>query len=460
MTAFTYEVVTLASGLRVVLVPQNHLWGTSINLFVRVGSRDESPGEGGISHALEHMLFRGCEGLPTPHAVSLAFEDRGGTLNASTHPDFTNFSLFVPSSEVDAALDDFGRLIARPLFEGWDIEQGVLRQELLEDLDENGRDVNVEHALRLLAFPGHPLGLPVGGYLDSVSALTVDDIARWHRKYYRPDNMVLTFAGALPKRPDLERFEQHLAVCAEAALSIPCPVRRLFTAAAVKSADDIQGAMPSAVAGGGALDASTANQRSAAQAKKKLTFGLAEPEKHTHVDHSASQIDLRIAFLGPALDDADLPAVKVLLRILDDGLSTRLYRALCDGSGIAYEAFGALELYEDIGLVECGVTVEPARLSEAVDALWAVLRSLSESPPTAAERDKALRRMRWDFEALRDRPEEVASVISLRVLFGKRLDQCFDFAPLEAVTIEDLATQARRLFSPATAVCATVGRLP
>ncbi len=433
-----------------VLVPQNHLWGTSINLFVRVGSRDESPAEGGISHALEHMLFRGCEGLPTPHAVSLAFEDRGGTLNASTHPDFTNFSLFVPATEVDAALDDFGRLVARPLFEGWDIERGVLRQELLEDLDESGKDVNVEHALRLLAFPGHPLGLPVGGYLDSVSALTVEDIARWHRTYYRPDNMVLTFAGALPQRPDIARFEQHLAGCAEAARGVPCPVRRLFTATVGQGA---QAAPPRA----GAMGASAPNMTPATPTR--LDLGVDSPERHTHVDHSSSQIDLRIGFLGPGLDDADLPAVKVLLRVLDDGLSTRLYRALCDGSGIAYEAFGALELYEDVGLVECGVTVEPVRLGEAVDALWAVLRSLSASPPTAAERDKALRRMRWDFEALRDRPEEVASVISLRVLFGKRLDQCFDFAPLEAVTCEDLATQARRLFSQATAVCATVGRL-
>lgn len=396
------SVHTRPSGLRVVSHHDPGRWGVNVGVFVEVGSRHEEPAECGLSHCVEHMLFRGCEGLPDPGAVSRAFEDRGGTLNAATHPDFTSYSLSVPASELTPILELLGRLLATPIWQGLDIEQGVLRQELLEDLDEAGKDINVEHALRRAFFGKHPLGQPVGGTLETLASFDEARLASWHRSHYRLPHMVLALSGKLVGQLEdqLTAFEAHF----EAAAKV--------------------------------------TRRPAAPAE-----ALPEQASWQFVTHSQSQVDLRLALRTPGLDTPQLPALRLLNRILDDGLSSRLYRALCDGTGLAYDTFASLELMQDVGLFELGVSAEADNIEAAQRGLYQVLESLMAAPIPEHELAKAKRRQRWDLESLRDRSEDLVGLVALRIGLGLNIEDGLQPERYEQLRSEDLQEALRALLA-------------
>src|SRR5215469_3674211 len=137
-----FEVREHPRGGRVVAVPQMHLHRAHLGLYVRPGSRFESPAHSGISHFLEHMLYRGTAKLRTAHDVNLAFERIGGSLYASTQVDWAVYSVSVPPQNIEHAADLFADVLSRPLFPDIDIEKGIVCEEILEDLDDEGRQVD------------------------------------------------------------------------------------------------------------------------------------------------------------------------------------------------------------------------------------------------------------------------------------------------------------------------------
>src|SRR5262249_48046198 len=120
---FAHTISTLPSGLRVVAIPQPQLHRAHVALYVRVGSRFETKATNGISHFLEHMLYRGTKRLPTAHDVNLAFERLGGYLYAATQTDFSVFSVTLPPECLDEACALFAEVLTGPTFADIDIEK-------------------------------------------------------------------------------------------------------------------------------------------------------------------------------------------------------------------------------------------------------------------------------------------------------------------------------------------------
>src|SRR6185369_12633384 len=187
----------LSNGLRMLTIETPHLHTASVCLYVRAGSRYETPATNGLSHFLEHMLFRGSGRYPSSFALNLAIEELGGTLYAETGRDYSLYQITLHPKQVARGLEILGDLFSSPAFRDIDLERKIVVEEILEDLDDRGRNVNVDDQSRRLAWGNHPLGYPITGPMRNVKRFSLADVRAHFRRFYGAANMVLAVAGPL-----------------------------------------------------------------------------------------------------------------------------------------------------------------------------------------------------------------------------------------------------------------------
>src|SRR6185503_13851951 len=187
----------LPSGLRLVTVETPHLHTATICLYVRAGSRYETPAENGLSHFVEHMLFRGSSGFPDSLTLNRAIEELGGTLYAETGRDYSLYQIPLAAGDIARGLAIMGDLFSTPAFRDIELERQIILEEILEDLDDRGRNVNVDDLSRAVAWGSHPLGYTITGPLKNVRRFRDADVRRHFARFYGAANMVLCVAGPL-----------------------------------------------------------------------------------------------------------------------------------------------------------------------------------------------------------------------------------------------------------------------
>jgi predicted Zn-dependent peptidase len=162
-----------------------------------------------------------------------------------------------------------------------------------------------------------------------------------------------------------------------------------------------------------------------------------------HVQHTGSQTAIHLAFRGPSDHDRLEPAVEMLLRVIDDGMATRLYHRLCDSRGLCYDVGASYEAYADTGLVELYTETAHERAQTVMDELLALTDELREHGPTPEEMDRAIRRCRWQMESMLDDPADVADYLAMAELT--------ETAPTPARRLEELCDVTRDLVHEAAA---------
>ncbi len=407
-----YQVETLANGLRVLVAPQPSLHRVHVALWGRVGSRFESRQESGISHFLEHMIYRGTRRVPSAHAVNLAFERLGGSLFASTQVDHGIFSLTLPPESIDEASALFGEVLSQPAFLDIDIERGIVLEEILEVLDDEGRQIDPDNLSRALIYGEHPLGFTITGSEAHVRSFDEPGLRRWHERHYTAGNSVLAFSGAVD------------------------------VATAMRLAERDFGSLP-----GG--ERATSTPPAHTQKKPRLDV----------VENVSSQTDLRVCLRAFAEKDPLRPAVDVLMRIVDDGMSTRLYHRLCDARGLCYDVSAAFDGYEDDGVVDVAAGVQHKRVALVTREILAMFEELAREGPTADELEKARRRIVWDGRAMVDSAEEVGAFYAGGLLFDRFADLEEHVAELLRVGASEVRTAARELARPERLNVVAVGLL-
>jgi predicted Zn-dependent peptidase len=402
---------TLDNGLRVVSVEQPQLHGICVSLHVNVGSRFESTATNGRSHMLEHMLFRGTPTYPNAHAQARAVERLGGTLYAATHTDRGHMSVTLPPENLDEGVALFGEVVTHPVFANIEVERGIIREEILEDLDDDGNSVDPDNLARALIYPSHPLGMSITGSLASVDAIDESGLRAHHVEFYTGDNAVLCFAGPI----DVER-------CADLAA-------RHFSALP-------RGNVPT-------------TSPPPAQQQPRFQF----------TDNQGSQTDLRLAFRAPGLNDPDEPATELIVRLLDDGMSTRLYAKICDEKGLCYDVSAEYEPFADDGVLDLAAAVRHERAPLVMRELAAIVAALSREGPTEEELRICKNRHRWELQALLDHTEGLADYHGVA-----QLQQSGDTLQarqqrIEAVSRDQIVHTARRIFAPKNVSAVAVGML-
>ncbi|HEY8076937.1 MAG TPA: pitrilysin family protein, partial [Labilithrix sp.] len=206
-----YAITTLDNGLRVVAVPMPNLHRAHVALYLRVGSRYETAQTNGLSHFLEHMLYRGTPRLANAHEVNYAFESLGGYLYACTQADFGVFSVTLPPESLAKAVDLFGEVLTQPTFADIAIEKEIVCEEILEDLDDEGRQIDADNISREMIYPDHPLGFTITGDAAQVRSFDEAALRAHHAKHYNTANAVLGFSGAVEAEAAFELAAKHFS---------------------------------------------------------------------------------------------------------------------------------------------------------------------------------------------------------------------------------------------------------
>lgn len=378
----------LPNGLRVLTVPTRAAHRAVMMMLFRVGSRYESAENNGISHFLEHMLYRGSPSFKTAHEQALAFEGMGASLYAATQADYGSMSLSLPPESLARATAIFAEVVAKPRFSAIEIERGIVREEILEDLDEEGRQIDADNLVRELVYGAHPLGFTITGSLEQLDRFDRTMLRKHHARHYTAENAVLCFSGAIEPGACFRLAKKHFAGLGRG--------KRVETA-------------PPALE----------------QHQPRLL----------HVPNVSSQTTLRLAFRAISDHDPREPALEMLLRVLDDGMSTRLYERICDDKGLCYDVGALYESYEDDGVFDVAAEVQHERVVAVAREIARLLGELAANGPSAAELDRAKARNLWQTQALLDEPESIGSFYALSALSqlaptpAQRHDQLMQVTP-------------------------------
>jgi len=306
----------LDSGLRVVTESLPQLRSVTLGAWVGSGARDESAGEWGASHFLEHLLFKGTDAR-SAHDIAHAVESVGGEMNAFTTHEQTVFYVRVPDAHLDRAFDVLADVLWAPAFRDADVESE--RQVILEEIgmrDDTPDDV-VHELFAAAVFPGHPLGREVLGSEDSIEAMARDEIATYHGAHYTPSNMVLAAAGNLEHARLLDLVHERFPAAGVARPERPRPA-------------------------GAPADPIAVARRDTEQA---------------HVVTGTRAL--------PAMDP-DRYALTIVNQAFGGGMASRLFQEIRESRGLAYSVYSYHASFEDAGMFAIYAGTAPERVGETL----------------------------------------------------------------------------------------------
>lgn len=187
--------VQFDNGLRLFLVSFPGIKTISIRSFVFVGSIYEPTELNGISHFLEHMLFRGNSKLGDAITLSRKMEELAGEFNAATSFDMTEYWLDIHKDFLQPGIARFCQFLQFPLFEQIEVERSIILEEIMVDYNKENSLIDLDSLSSKLLWPDHPMGMPIIGNVSTIKRISREDLVEWHQKYYRPGNIVLGVAG-------------------------------------------------------------------------------------------------------------------------------------------------------------------------------------------------------------------------------------------------------------------------
>lgn len=404
---------TLANGLRVVTVELPHLHSAEVAIYFKVGARNDPAGRSGLSHFLEHMLFRGTADYASSLEIETAFEELGGSVNAATDADSTCYYARLHPTHVAQGLSILASMVLRPKLEGIELERGIIGEEALEDINEAGVITNPDVVMGGLLWPGHPLGKATVGSLEDIGGISTDDLRGHLANWYSPANAVVTVAG--PLRPET------------------------VTAAVAHSFGDWQ---PRPV---------PATLPVAAASAEAPTIAL--------VPDADSQVTAQLAFQAYHRSDQRITTLKVLRRLLAGGGCSRLHLALRERLGLVYAVESAIGAYDETGCITIDFATAPENLETVLSATLEELRRLMEEPVPLKELERVRTAYLADLDYSRDSVTEMGARYGWGTLMGvlRSIDE--DQALVRQVTAECLQRTARELFRPANRNLALIGPL-
>ena len=369
--AGTVRKTVLENGLTVLTKEVPTAPVVSVQIWYRVGSADESPGLNGISHQLEHLMFKGTKARPIQ--FGRLFNALGSDSNAFTSYDQTAYFNTAGREHLQTLL-----LLEADRLENLQFSQEDLAREktvVISELegDRNSPSSRLNDAVMRAAFPQHSYGLPIGGTPADVQRFTLEQIQQYYRDRYRPDNAVLIVVGDFETAPTLQFIEQAFG--------------RIANPTAVETTEATGAIAPSSIKASSSTK--TAPSLSPVSSSKQPIQTPAESQPTIVLKEPGSTALLQAVYPLPPANHADVPALQVLDYLLTGGRSARLHQALVE-TGLASDVWGYASNLQEAGWCKLVVTAAPGKSLEAIsDAFEAAIANLRAEPPTAAELQRA-----------------------------------------------------------------------
>lgn len=368
----SYHRTTLANGLRIVTAPRREAESVAVGIWIGVGARYEAERVSGISHFLEHLLFKGSRRYSARRLKTL-IEGAGGTLNAFTDEEFTCVWAKVLPHNVSKGIEILTDMTLHPRLEPRELERE--RQVVMEEIRmiRDQPSHYVHDLLNALLWPGHPLGRDISGTPASLRRIRRDDVRAFQRRHYVPRNAVIAVCGRTTHREVVEA------------------VRRLWSG--------LKPGRPS-----------KCRRASARQRRPRLRVEVKETEQ-TH---------WCVGFHAFPRNHPHIQALALLNVVLGGNMSSRLFQRVRERAGLAYEIGSCLKRYRDTGFFSIAAGVEHKHLGRSLRMTLKECGRLRREPVSSDEFDRAVEYLIGQILfALEDPVEHMCWIGECEMLLGR-----------------------------------------
>jgi predicted Zn-dependent peptidase len=401
----------LSNGVRVITVPMPASPTVTVMVLAEAGSKYETKKLSGVSHFLEHFLFKGTAKRPRPVDISRELDALGAQYNAYTGQESTAYFAKAHKSKADTIFDVISDMYLHPILPPaeFEKERGVIVQEINMYEDEPMR--HVQDLFMSLLYGDQPAGWNIAGTKETLAGLTVKDLANYKKSHYVAEATTVVIAGA---------FNEKM---------MEDSVNRIF----------------------GKMSATKKqNKREVVEVQKSPVVLVAHKE--------TDQTHLVLGVRTFSTYDRRAPTLRVLGTILGGGMSSRLFVKLRDELGLCYYVSGAPDLYTDHGVFQVAAGVDTAKAEVAIEAILEEWRRLADSPPPASELRKAKDFLIGNLYLSLESSDELAQFYGMQEVLRKPLKEPERVAKdIESVTPEDIQNLAREIFRPELLNLALIG---
>ncbi|MEI6046581.1 MAG: pitrilysin family protein [Chloroflexota bacterium] len=407
-----YEKTTLANGMRVISNSMPHTQSVSTILYYGVGSRYEEDRVAGISHFIEHMVFKGTSKRPTAKEISEAIEGVGGVLNASTGRETTNYWAKVAKQHFPLAFDVLSDMLLNPKFDPNEVEKErkVIIEELHATLDSPPELVNelINHVI----WDKQPVGRDIGGNDETVGGISREDLLDFMKKFYLPSDMVISVAGNLTHDNLVRQVEETLGQLPTGERPLPLPTQHIDST---------------------------------------------EPRLQIHFKET-EQANLCLAVPGLNYADPKRYILAMLDTIMGSGMSSRLFQQIREEQGLAYTVESYANQLSDTGAWIVYSGVDPERIDQTITAIIGELDKIRQERVPETELTKAKEFNKGRMLLSLENTQAVASWAGGQELLLNRILTVEEVVEqIEAVTTEQILEMAQELFQVEKLRLAVVG---
>jgi predicted Zn-dependent peptidase len=401
----------LPNGLIVLTERMDHLRSVAMGVWIKSGSRDEAAETNGISHFVEHMVFKGTRSR-SAQLIAREMDSIGGNLDAFTGKETICFNVKSLADHVPIALDVLGDLVLNPVFASNDIERerGVILEEI--KIDEDNPDVLVHELFTQNFWKDHPLGKPILGTTATVARLDQPKLLDYHSGRFHAGNMVFSAAGNL----DHDKFVGAVA-------------EKFAPLHSGRPVDE--------------LPAPPSSARILLKNKKAL-----------------EQVQICLGVPAPPITDENRYATLILNTVLGGGMSSRLFQTIREERGMVYSVFSDLSPYRDTGTLCVYAGTSAGKALETIDLILTEFRKLKEEILPDEELTRAKDQLKGNIlMGLESSNSRMANLARQEIYFGQFFTAEEITARIDAVQAAQVQAMAQRLFDPERIAVTLLGRL-
>jgi predicted Zn-dependent peptidase len=401
----------LPNGLIILTERMEHLRSVAMGVWIKSGSRGEPAETNGISHFVEHMVFKGTKSRSAQH-IARQMDSIGGNLDAFTGKETICFNVKSLADHVPIALDVLADLVMNPTFASSDIEKerGVILEEI--KIDEDNPDVLVHELFTQSFWKDHPLGKPILGTTATVARLDQPKLQDYHAGRFHGGNMVFSAAGNLDHDEFIEAVSAKFA---------GLEGRELVTE----------------------LPAPLSSARILLRNKKAL-----------------EQVQICLGVPAPPITDENRYATLILNTVLGGGMSSRLFQTIREERGMAYSVFSDLSPYRDTGTLCVYAGTSAGKALETIDLIMTEFRKLKEETLPEEELTRAKDQIKGNIlMGLESSNSRMANLARQEIYFGQFFTAEEIVARIDAVEAAQVQVMAQRLFDPTRIAVTLLGRL-
>lgn len=405
----------LENGATVVLIPQANTKSVTTMVMYPVGSRHEEEKLRGVSHYVEHLMFKGTEKRDSTLKLTKEIDRLGAQYNAFTGKEYTGYYIKTDGSYIDISLDILSDMLFNSLYDNEEMERE--KHVIVEEIRmyNDNPIMNIDNVFEDLLFNGCPLGVDIAGTEQHVLHYDRDDVIAYRDKHYQPENMTVVLAG------NVDEIETKKVV------------EKYFAKQENKSSQD--------------------------RSYIKAAFGSNKKEERVNVQYKKTdQAQMMIGFPSVERGNDLIPAISVMNSILGGSMSSRLFIKIRERLGLAYSVRSGSDYFEDAGYVYVQAALEAKNINKAISAIKKEIEKIKEDGVTHQELEDAKTHMQGSMTLAMENSTSIANWYAGRAIFTDDIESPEQWIEkIKQVTLEDVKKVANQFFDMSELRVAIIG---